>query len=68
MHITEIIAQAASSGKSRFSFELLPPLKGEGTQQIFDTIDSLMEFSPAFCSITSHREDVKYVRKGERSA
>ena len=63
MHITEIIAQAASSGKSRFSFELLPPLKGEGTQQIFDTIDSLMEFSPAFCSITSHREDVKYVEK-----
>lgn len=63
MHITEIIAQAAASGKSRFSFELLPPLKGEGTQQIFDTIDSLMEFSPAFCSITSHREDVKYVEK-----
>ena len=63
MHITDIIRKAGAEGKPRFSFELLPPLKGDGTQRTFEAIDPLMEFSPIFCSVTYHREDVKYVEK-----
>ena len=29
MHITDIIRKAGAEGKPRFSFELLPPLKGD---------------------------------------
>lgn len=64
MHITDIIRKVHSEGKPRFSFELLPPLKGDGMQRTFEAIDPLIEFSPVFCSVTYHREDVKYVEKG----
>lgn len=64
MHITEIISQAEQSGRTRFAFELLPPLKGDGTQGVFEAIDPLMEFDPAYINVTYHREDVKYVEKG----
>ena len=45
-----------------FSFEILPPLKGQNIQRIFDTIDSLMEFNPPFVNVTYHREEVVYKR------
>ena len=63
MKVTEIIAKAQESGKARFSFELLPPLKGDGLHGIFDAIDSLMPFEPAFINVTSHREEMKYVER-----
>lgn len=37
-----------------FSFEVLPPLKGNGTEALFRTIDSLKEFGPRFINITTH--------------
>jgi methylenetetrahydrofolate reductase (NADPH) len=40
-----------------FSFEILPPLKGEGIQSIYDGINPLMEFEPSFIDVTYHRED-----------
>ena len=61
MKVTEIIAQAKESGKPRFSFELLPPLKGDGLDKIYQAIDSLMPYNPAFINVTSHREEMKYV-------
>lgn len=63
MHITHILQEALTQGKPRFAVELLPPLKGDGTQRIFAALDPLMEFSPAYINITYHREDVKYVEK-----
>ena len=47
-------------GKTHFSFELLPPLKGEGVQALFKHIEPLMEFNPAFIDVTSHREEYVY--------
>ncbi|MDZ7847067.1 MAG: methylenetetrahydrofolate reductase [NAD(P)H] [Owenweeksia sp.] len=44
-----------------FSFEILPPLKGQNIQKIFDTIDGLKEFNPPFINVTYHREEI--VRK-----
>jgi methylenetetrahydrofolate reductase (NADPH) len=40
-----------------FSFEILPPLKGQNVQSIFDNIDPLMEFKPPFIDVTYHREE-----------
>ena len=55
MKVTEHIAQA--KGKTLFSIEILPPLKGQNIKSIFDAIDPLMEFKPPFIDVTYHRED-----------
>ena len=49
-----------AKGKSLFSFEILPPLKGQNIQSIFDGIDPLMEFEPPFIDVTYHREEYEY--------
>ena len=58
MKITDHIANA--NGKTLFSFELLPPVKGQSIQQIYNAIDPLMEFNPPFIDVTYHREDYIY--------
>lgn len=58
MKITEHIEQA--KGKCLFSFEILPPLKGQTIQSIFDAIDPLMEFKPPFIDVTYHREEYDF--------
>ena len=44
----------------RFSFEVLPPLKGNGIETLFAQIDKLVEFHPAFINITSHQWEFVY--------
>jgi methylenetetrahydrofolate reductase (NADPH) len=58
MKITEHIANA--KGKTLFSFELLPPVKGHSIHSIYNAIDPLMEFNPPFIDVTYHREDFIY--------
>jgi methylenetetrahydrofolate reductase (NADPH) len=58
MKVTQHIENA--SGKPLFSFEILPPLKGQNIQSIFDSIDPLMEFQPPFIDVTYHREEYEY--------
>ncbi|MHC5200879.1 methylenetetrahydrofolate reductase [NAD(P)H] [Myroides sp. LJL119] len=58
MKVTEHIEKA--KGKTQFSFEILPPLKGQNIQSIFDTIEPLMEFQPPFIDVTYHREEYEY--------
>lgn len=58
MKITEHIRRA--QGKTLFSFELLPPVKGQSIDHIYNTIDALMEFQPPFIDVTYHREDYIY--------
>lgn len=58
MKITEHIKK--SEGKTLFSFELLPPVKGQSIKHIYKTIDPLMEFNPPFVDVTYHREDYIY--------
>lgn len=43
-----------------FSFEVLPPIKGNGISQLFNNIDQLMEFNPLFINITTHRSEMVY--------
>ena len=47
--------------KTQFSFEILPPLKGQDIQSIFTSIDPLMEFNPPFIDVTYHREEYVYI-------
>ena len=56
MNATDIIRSAAAQGRTRFAFELLPPLKGDGMGGTFAAIDPLMEFDPAYINVTFHRE------------
>ncbi|RTY92492.1 methylenetetrahydrofolate reductase [NAD(P)H] [Flavobacterium sp. GT3R68] len=58
MKVTQHIENA--KGKSLFSFEILPPLKGQNIQSIFDSIDPLMEFNPPFIDVTYHREEFEF--------
>ncbi len=58
MKVTEHINKA--KGSPLFSFEILPPLKGQHIQSIFDNIDPLMEFNPPFIDVTYHREEYVY--------
>lgn len=59
MNITDIIQGAVASCTTRFAFELLPPLKGDGTRSVFGAIDPLMDFNPAYINVTFHREALK---------
>jgi methylenetetrahydrofolate reductase (NADPH) len=43
-----------------FSFEILPPLKGNSIYNIYDIIDSLREFEPEHINITAHHSEVIY--------
>lgn len=47
-----------------FSFEVLPPLKGTGTANLFHTIDLLRDFDPAYINITNHRSEYVYKDMG----
>src|SRR5690606_19648866 len=46
-----------SSKKPLFTFELLPPLKGHSIERIYRTIESLLEYEPAYINFTSHRNE-----------
>jgi methylenetetrahydrofolate reductase (NADPH) len=48
------------TGKRHFSFEVLPPLKGNGTGNLFSTIDKLKEFDPLYINITTHHSEYVY--------
>ncbi|WP_298892316.1 methylenetetrahydrofolate reductase [NAD(P)H] [uncultured Psychroserpens sp.] len=62
MKVTEHIKNA--NGNTQFSFEILPPLKGQHIQSIFDNIDPLMEFKPPFIDVTYHREEYTFKDAG----
>ncbi len=57
----KIIDHIKQAKKTLFSFELLPPLKGNNIQSIYSGIDPLIEFKPSFIDVTYHREE--YVLK-----
>ncbi len=59
MRVSDILNSAIEQGRTRFAFELLPPLKGAGLDGIYSAIDPLMEFDPAYINITFHREGIK---------
>ena len=61
MKVTQHIERA--SGKTLFSIEVLPPLKGDNIKSLFDNLDPLMEFKPPFVDVTYHREEYVFKKK-----
>ena len=61
MKVTEHIS---NSKDTIFSFEILPPLKGKGIEDLYAGIDPLMEFNPPFINVTYHREEYQYKEMG----
>ena len=59
MQVIDIINSAIAEKKTRLAFELLPPLKGAGLSGVYEAIDPLVEFDPAYINITFHREGIK---------
>ena len=49
-----------SSHDTAFSFEVLPPLRGNSIDSLFSSVERLMQFEPAYINITTHRTDVVY--------
>ena len=61
MNVIDIINKRQGTA---FSFEVLPPLKGTGTQNLFSTIEQLLEFEPRYVNITTHRSEYVYHEMG----
>ena len=57
------ITEKFTPGKTLFAFELLPPLKGDNIDTIFDTINRLAPYDPSYINVTYHREEVKLIER-----
>lgn len=55
-----VVENIKKSGKTAFSFELLPPLKGNGMDGVNRTIETLLEFDPKYINITTHRSELVF--------
>ncbi len=56
MKITDLI----KAGETAFSFEVLPPKKGEGIAQLEKTIETLLPYKPKYINITTHHSEPVY--------
>lgn len=56
MKVTEHIQNA--NGRTLFSLEIIPPLKGQRISELFANIEPLMVFNPPFIDVTYHREEI----------
>lgn len=54
MKITDLIT---NNSKTAFSFEVLPPLKGNSIDKVYSIIDKLVEFDPKYINITTHHSE-----------
>ena len=59
MKVTDHIKEA--NGKTLFSFEIIPPVKGRNINELYNNIDPLMEFKPPFIDVTTSREEYIYI-------
>ena len=60
MEVSKLIK--STQDKTAFSFELLPPLKGNSIQQVYNVVDRLKEFDPKYINITSHHSENIFVK------
>ncbi|MFA5467565.1 MAG: methylenetetrahydrofolate reductase [Sphaerochaetaceae bacterium] len=60
MRVCEIIERAQGP---LFTFELLPPLKGETIDSIYQAIETLLPYNPAYINITNHQMETIYTER-----
>ena len=56
----KVIDHIKQSNKTLFSFEILPPLKGENIEHINQNIERLVAYKPSFIDVTYHQQEVEY--------
>ena len=56
----KVIDLIRGAERTAFSFEILPPLKGNSIQKVYKVIDKLREFDPKYINITSHHSEFIY--------
>ena len=49
----KVIDLINESRSTAFSFEILPPLRGNSIQKVYNVIDKLREFDPKYINITA---------------
>ena len=62
----KVIEKILDTRETLFSFEVLPPVKGNSIDEIYRTIDPLMEFNPLNVNITYHQQEAVYKKVNER--
>jgi len=55
-----VVERIKNTKNTAFSFELLPPLKGNGMDGVNRTIETLLEFNPQYINITTHRSELVF--------
>jgi methylenetetrahydrofolate reductase (NADPH) len=55
-----VIEHINNSKRTAFSFEILPPIKGNSIRKVYDVIDKLRDFDPKYINITSHHSEYIY--------
>ncbi|MGV8092314.1 MAG: methylenetetrahydrofolate reductase [NAD(P)H] [Mangrovibacterium sp.] len=63
----KVIDSIRNSDKTIFSFELLPPLKGNDASNIFRVVESLLDFKPSYINITTHRDEIVFKEMSDGS-
>src|ERR1700740_427459 len=61
----KVIEHLQQAKEPLVSFEILPPLKGKTISSIYDHLDPLMEFKPAFINVTYHRSETMFKKKAD---
>ncbi|MDR2810075.1 MAG: methylenetetrahydrofolate reductase, partial [Tannerellaceae bacterium] len=55
-----VIEHINNSKQTAFSFEILPPIKGNSIRKVYNVIDKLRDFDPKYINITSHHSEYQY--------
>ena len=62
----KVIEHINQSKNTRFSYEIIPPLRGKGIQVITDMVKDLEKFNPPFIDVTSHSSSVSTYGNGKQ--
>ena len=61
----KVIDQINKSDKPLFTFELLPPPKGANINTLYQAIEKLIEFEPAYVNVTYHQQEEVYKKRSD---
>jgi len=63
----KVIDHIKNAKDTLVSCEVLPPLKGKGIEALYNHLDPLMEFKPAFINVTYHRSEHVFKKNADGS-
>jgi len=61
----KVIDHIRQAKETLISFEVLPPLKGKGIEALYNHMDPLMEFKPAYINVTYHRSEHVFKKRAD---